>query len=93
MQIVEFLTARLDEAEADIESDPYDAQYRDLRFGLADIAAKRAIVERHRKFPADEALRMQTMGCRCYGGWPCDTLRYLASVYSDHPDYNPEWAV
>lgn len=24
---------------------------------------------------------------------PCDTIRALASVYADHPDYNPEWAL
>lgn len=24
--------------------------------------------------------------------WPCQTLRLLASVYSDHPGYRPEWA-
>jgi hypothetical protein len=23
---------------------------------------------------------------------PCRTLRYLAAVYSDHPDYRPGWA-
>jgi hypothetical protein len=25
------------------------------------------------------------------GEWPCPTVRALAAVYSDHPDYNPEW--
>lgn len=24
---------------------------------------------------------------------PCPTLRALASVYADHPDYQPEWAL
>lgn len=24
--------------------------------------------------------------------WPCVTVRHLAAVYSDHPDYDPEWA-
>lgn len=23
--------------------------------------------------------------------WPCPTLRVLAAVYADHPDYRPEW--
>ncbi len=25
------------------------------------------------------------------GDWPCDTLRALASVWSDHPDFDPVW--
>lgn len=25
--------------------------------------------------------------------WPCDTLKHLAAVYADHPDYDPAWAV
>jgi Family of unknown function (DUF6221) len=24
--------------------------------------------------------------------WPCPTLRALAAVWSDHPDYDPAWA-
>jgi len=27
----------------------------------------------------------------CDGGWPCETLRLLASVYADHPAYQEEW--
>jgi hypothetical protein len=23
--------------------------------------------------------------------WPCATLRHLAAIYSDHPDYRQEW--
>jgi hypothetical protein len=34
--------------------------------------------------------------CQCpdgviEGAYPCDTARLLAAVYSDHPDYRPEW--
>ena len=33
---------------------------------------------------------------RCYppegeGRWPCATIRALAVVYDEHPDYDPEW--
>lgn len=24
-------------------------------------------------------------------GWPCTTLKALATVYADHPDYDPAW--
>lgn len=25
--------------------------------------------------------------------WPCPTIRALATVYADHPDYQPEWSL
>ena len=58
---------------------------------LAECAAKRAIVEVHEPFQSE------TRGECCWicgpGGapWPCETLRALAKVYADHPDYLPEW--
>jgi hypothetical protein len=27
------------------------------------------------------------------GSWPCDTLKHLASIDADHPDYDPTWRV
>jgi len=72
---------------------------------LAEVAAKRAIVWAHEpvllngsplgKFFED------TVVCRScepeYGAptghvhWPCLTLRHLAAVHADHPDYREEW--
>lgn len=27
-----------------------------------------------------------------YGaGWPCETLRYIANSWPDHPDFDPRW--
>lgn len=57
MTLVEFLTARLDQKEAEM---------------LADIAVKREIIRRSHLYARD-------------------LLLLLASVYSDHPNYNPEW--
>jgi len=109
--IVEFLTARLDEAErpARLEKQLADDFFGDAEFTveyqwarmtkhtngsygssfskgapspefiLADIAAKRAIVEVTERWMA--------------AGYPTldVQLRILASVYSDHPDYRQEW--
>lgn len=101
MTIVEFLTARLDEAEADIDGDPYDAQYRDLKFGLADIAAKRAIIE---WCSERDQIWVGTAGDDPDAAKPNDfvpgslthridsvVLRFLASVYAEHPDYRADW--
>ena len=61
---------------------------------LAEVAAKRKIVEEHpiRKSGDEE-------GCECNydreWGWAeegaCGTLRALTSVYAGHPDYDPTW--
>ena len=70
----------------------------DERRVLREVAAKRAILAEHR-----EEGRGDHRGCAgC--GWAsgdevrlneveeCPTLRALASVYADHPDYDQGWA-
>jgi len=54
---------------------------------LAECAAKRAIVQLHDMSidPCDEF-------DASFKSVPCETLRILAAVYSDHPDYQEEWA-
>jgi hypothetical protein len=55
---------------------------------LADVKAKRAIVAEH--------VNGEAWCDFCRGGlesdWcTCRTLRHLASVYADHPDYDATW--
>ena len=61
---------------------------------LAECEAKRRIVRKHRERPgvtgADSAPPDRCSTCRSHR-WPCGTLRELASVYADHPDYDPAW--
>lgn len=72
---------------------------------LAECAAKRAIIEQHK--PVDySALGMDSpnaceicgvelrMGDWDYieGSFPCLTLKALAAVYKDHPDFQEAWA-
>lgn len=58
---------------------------------LADVAAKRAIVERHTPYPDAGAPFAYCEDCGCLDcspvDWPCANLRHLAAVYADHPDY------
>jgi hypothetical protein len=52
---------------------------------LAEVAAKRQIVELH---------FLRSSGRLCNEDddlWPCETLRLLARPYVDHPDYRHEW--
>lgn len=71
---------------------------------LADIAAKRRIVERHGAFAprgGSKLMGFWKICTECGSGeeyqyptdWPCDTLRLLAALYADHPDFDPAWRI
>ena len=98
MTITEFLLARIaeDDASAPAPSRPMpsDADYVHAMCGdcggcsqmrwLAECDAKRRIVEQWERISTRLQVDLdQTQG------W--ETLRVLASVYSDHPDYRQEW--
>lgn len=75
---------------------PHIARHDPARV-LAECAAKRQIVELHHRvrdlIEMENLKRGPTWGCVCYGGWPCATIRALATVYADHPDFRAEWAL
>lgn len=67
---------------------------------LAECAAKRAILALHRR---DDEVQHMVYGdiypCTECGDadaspveFPCNTIRSLAAVYADHPDYQQQWA-
>jgi hypothetical protein len=60
---------------------------------LAQCAAMRKIVELHRGFGRDEEWAPEGY-CECEGtlASPCATVRALASIWSDHPQFDPAWA-
>jgi hypothetical protein len=63
---------------------------------LADVAAKRAIIEWHavRRTARDarDPEEQATVDiCWCGYDRPCATLRHLAAPYADHPGYDPTW--
>jgi hypothetical protein len=99
MTITEFLEARITEDEA-AANDLMGEREGDRV--LAECAAKRAIIAEHGEQEV-ASLDRATWGqpfivCRvCAIGArqvvaPCPTLRALAAVYADHPDYDPAWA-
>jgi lipopolysaccharide biosynthesis regulator YciM len=64
---------------------------------LAQCAAMRKIVEDHRPFRLAQTV-CQTCEEKPQIGyeagvveWPCPTIRALASIWSDHPDWREEW--
>jgi hypothetical protein len=66
---------------------------------LRGVAAKRAIVALHRPVENMRIPRTEFCDCQTYVlyvrglKWPCDTLKYLAAVYADHPDYKQTWRI
>jgi hypothetical protein len=84
--LVEFLTARLDEDEAQAGRWAFEGatlfgetEYESLSARvLAEVEAKRGIVE----LMSDEVEYIVNSD---------DVLLLLASVYADHPDYQQEW--
>lgn len=69
------------------------ALYSDIGYGLAEIEAKRRIIDEHLAVGRGDV---------CYSlchekapgvpqSFPCRTLRLLALPHADHPDYREEW--
>jgi hypothetical protein len=59
---------------------------------LAECEAKRRIVEEHPDYGGyGESCARCAESSIDLAPWPCPTLRALASVWSDHPDYREEW--
>jgi hypothetical protein len=73
----------------------------DPAYVLADVAAKREIIEAHPSGRDHPEGPLYCLECgpkwktgkapRDWIGYPCDTLRVLALPYADHPDYREEW--
>jgi hypothetical protein len=77
---------------------PHIARHDPARV-LRQVAALRAVMEIHE--PVKSSLPSFTAPMVCgvcspgkEEGWdaPCPTLRHLASIWSDHEDYDPAWA-
>ena len=68
---------------------------------LREVEAGRAILAEHQPVWDDyvdgdgiERATHECETCRPPGtpdNWPCQTIRALAAVWSDHPDYDPAW--
>lgn len=96
MTITEFLLARIADDEAMAEDGVrYEVAIHYAGGGdweslkdrwLAECEAKRRIVGLHTENCVHECTT-----CLLEGDWPCQTLRALAAVYADHPDYQREW--
>lgn len=64
---------------------------------LIDVDVARRILALHERIPASDGVPMDWCS-PCDGdgyvtgpGWPCQTVRLLASKYRSHPDYDTAW--
>jgi hypothetical protein len=109
--LADFLRARLDETaeQADqlhtvscsIHPQGLEQTWCDCDYParvLADVEAKRRIIELHRVLREPISDDDVLVCCTCEDRqdhhaayWPCQTLRLLAVSYADHPDYRDEW--
>lgn len=63
---------------------------------LREVAAKRELLELHYDGNPGPGDIHYCGTCHDYymhqaEDWPCETVRVLASAFSDHPDFNEEW--
>lgn len=96
LTLTDFLLARITEDEADAEEMAAGQLVIGLNRALAECEAKRQIVKLHAPFECCN-VRCKGGGLHCFacneGGngeivhFPCPTVRALAAVYADHPDY------
>lgn len=60
---------------------------------LREVAAKRAILAAYLQIPTEPNLsRYNEIIDKGYGEALENSITHLACVYSDHPDFNPDWA-
>jgi hypothetical protein len=81
---------------------PWGSQERELEYMagpghparvLAEVAAKRRIIDLHEPYDSEERGGLACWVCGPGGfPWPCETLRLLASVYAARPGWREEWA-
>lgn len=108
MTITEFLLARIADDETSAQrgrSHPDPSTFARDNYGylwvqpahvLAECEAKRRLVELHHEEGAAGATYCSSCEDRDrHDGepWPCPTIRVLASVYADHPDFDPAWSL
>ena len=101
-ELVEFLLARISEDEAVAVAtrdahDPLDWSNPGVGFlllagVLRECEAKRRIVALHSEGDKGTCYTCSVNGTRVQDNLiACPTLRDLAAVYADHPDYRDEW--
>lgn len=102
--LIAFLAARYAEDWSAARDRELMAGLEDSR-ATRDVDAKRAIAALHKIDTAyldsrgddGRPVRVPEVTCYCCGwasdveGSGCATLRHLAAIYSDHPDYQQEW--
>lgn len=67
------------------------AARHDPRRVLREVKALRAIVDLHELLGDPADYDYGAAPCLCEEIWPCATVKALAGIWRDHPDYDPAW--
>lgn len=93
--LAEFLSARLDHDDHVYSGNQHGLRPDVARRLLADVAAKRGVLAIHEVATVEGDAGCVLCNLDSVLGWsdtgPCETVRLLAAVYVDHPDYRREW--
>jgi len=100
MTIVEFLTARLDQAEefarlARLNAATRARLLRQVEFGRALMVMHAPVVKSYA--PAFDLDSTRCASCegrpqdQGEDDWPCPTILAFAEMYADHEDYDQDW--
>ena len=88
--IVAFIEARLDERERWVAE--WAAGVRAGQMLLAEVAKDRAILALHRPGHGDLCRICDPLAfLPAVMAYPCQTVRLLAAIDADHPDFDPSW--
>jgi len=89
-------------ADMDQRTHRYMWRFADHDRVRREVAAKRAIVAEHRDtwndYADGDGIERTSHECRTCepsgspDDWPCPTIKAVAAVWSDHPDYKAEWS-
>jgi hypothetical protein len=90
-----WLIKQLNETESDYTPLTRRARHprtsHDQDYILADVAAKRRVLERHPPKDDPTSLLWVCSTCRGRPQWPCPEIRDAASVFARRPGYRKEW--
>lgn len=99
---IQIIHKRRDVVAADVEENAarHIARWTPARV-LPECEAKRGIVELHQPYDIPQNMRWGSiLACGMCGSvddspeeWPCESVKALAHVYADHPDFDPAWAL
>jgi hypothetical protein len=99
--LITWLRQQLDQQQAGLEQElrEYLGTHPEhgIRFRLAEVEAKRRILDLHHETELESEPDHDPMGAGCaecgHFDWPCETIRLLAQPYAGRDGWQEQWHV